>query len=97
MTVFIDKDYKCHVSDDGAMTAVETDFFDNKCAAFIEGYRYIPQGETWINPQGVECSGVSPWKDYNILAAAQAQYEEMLPEMEDMRNSLNKFGVTDNE
>ena len=28
LVIYIDADFKCHVSDDGTMTAVETDFFD---------------------------------------------------------------------
>ena len=43
MTIYIDNDYKCHVTDDGAMRVVETDFFDGKCAEFVEGYRYVPR------------------------------------------------------
>ena len=31
MTVYIDSDCKCHVSDDGTMTAVQTSFFDGMC------------------------------------------------------------------
>ena len=62
-TVYIDSKYRCHVSDDGTMTAVETDFFDGKCDAFVEGYRCIPGEMT------------APWKPYSELAAAQRQYE----------------------
>ena len=62
-TVYIDSKYRCHVSDDGTMTAVETDFFDGKCDAFVEGYRCIPGEMT------------APWRPYSELAAAQRQYE----------------------
>jgi len=30
-TIYIDSDFKCHVSNDDTMRAVETDFFDGKC------------------------------------------------------------------
>lgn len=30
MKIYIDSEYHCHVTDDGTMTAVETDFFDSK-------------------------------------------------------------------
>lgn len=81
-TIYIDADYKCHVANDGTMTAVETDFFDDKCTAFIEGYRFIPTGESWTREDGTVFTGemVAPWKDYNILAAYQQQYEEMMAE-----------------
>ena len=77
MTAYIDADFKCHVSDDGTMTAVETDAFDGKCPAYIEGYRYIPDGETWTRPDGVTFAGemVAPWKDWRELDAAQRDYE----------------------
>ena len=77
MMIYIDSEFKCHISNDGTMTAVETDFFDGKCAAFIEGYRFIPAGESWTREDGVVFTGemVAPWKPYSELAAAQAQYE----------------------
>lgn len=48
MIVYLDNDYKCHVTDDGTMRSYETDFFDGKCQAYIEGYRLVPEGETWV-------------------------------------------------
>lgn len=77
MTIYIDADFKCYVSDDGTMTAVQTDFFGGKCDTYIEGYRYIPAGETWTRPDGVTFSGemVAPWKDWRTLDAAQRAYE----------------------
>lgn len=76
-TIYIDSDFKCHTSNDGTMTAVETDFFDGKCDTFIEGYRIIPTGHSWIRGDGVVFHGemTAPWKPYSELAAAQAQYE----------------------
>ena len=77
MKIYIDSDFKCHTSNDGTMTAVETDFFDGKCDALIEGYRFIPAGESWTREDGVVFTGemVAPWKPYSELAAAQQQYE----------------------
>lgn len=78
MTIYIDSDYKCHVSNDGTMREFDVAFFDGKCQTFVEGYRYIPPGERWVRPDGVFFAGemISPWQDYNVLAAAQAAYEE---------------------
>ena len=75
--IYIDFDFKCHITDDGAMTAVETDFFDGKCAAYIEGYRFVPAGESWTRQDGEVFHGemVSPWKDWRELDAAQRAYE----------------------
>ena len=101
MTVYIDADFKCHVSDDGAMTAVETDFFDGKCAAYIEGYRYVPSGEVWTRPDGVVFPGemVAPWKDWRQLDNAQRAYEReqyaaMEAELADARAALEILGVS---
>ena len=77
MTIYIDNDYKCHVADDGTMTAVETDVFDGKCNAYIEGYRFVPAGETWTREDGEVFEGcmVAPWVDWATLDAAQREYE----------------------
>ena len=77
MTIYIDNDYKCHVADDGTMTAVDTDDFDGKCAEYIEGYRLVPVGETWTRDDGALFSGemIAPWKPWSELDAAQREYE----------------------
>ena len=80
MKIYIDNDYKCHVSNDGTLREIETDFFDGKCDAFIEGFRFVPEGESWTRPDGVVFQGemVSPWKPYNELDAAQREHERQL-------------------
>lgn len=76
MKVYIDSEFKCHVSPGEGLREVEVSFFDNKCNEFVEGYRYIPSGSVWIREDGVEFAGemISPWKDYNELAMAQLDY-----------------------
>ena len=79
----IDSEYHCHTTNpDGTFREVETDFFDGKCDTFIEGYRYVPSGESWTRSDGVVFAGemIAPWKPYAELAAAQAQYEADLAE-----------------
>ena len=73
MTIYIDNDYKCHLSDDGARRAFDVPFFDGKCAEFIEGYRYVPSGESWTRADGEVFAGemIAPLRDYNELAAIQ--------------------------
>lgn len=73
MTIYIDNDYKCHVSDDGTRRAFDVPFFDGKCAEFIEGYRYVPSGETWTRADGEVFAGemIAPWKDYEQLSEIQ--------------------------
>ena len=76
-TIYIDSDFKCHTSNNGTMTAVETDFFDGKCDAYIEGYRFVPGGKTWVREDGMEFSGemIAPWKPWDELDKAQREYE----------------------
>ena len=76
-TIYLDSDFKCHVTDDGIMTAVETDFFDDKCDEYIEGYRFVPSGSTWTREDGEVFEGmmISPWKPWNELDDAQREYE----------------------
>ena len=98
MIIYIDTDYKCYTESAEDRTAVESAFFDGKCKTFIEGYRYVPQGQTWTRSDGVVFAGemVAPWKDYSALAAAQAGYEEAAAELQDMKEALNLLGVNAN-
>lgn len=75
--IYIDYEFKCHPSDNGNMTAVETDFFNGKCEAFIEGYRFVPAGESWTRADGKVFNGemITPWKSYAELDVAQRKYE----------------------
>ena len=93
MKIYIDNDYKCHVTDDVSMAAVEAEFFDGKCDEFIEGYRFVPAGESWTRSDGEVFAGemIAPWKDYAELDAAQREYER--EQMEDMREALRVLGV----
>lgn len=79
-TIYIDAEFRCHTENDGTMTAVETDFFDGKCAEFIEGYRFVPTGESWTRSDGAVFTGemIAPWKPYSELDAAQRAYEREL-------------------
>lgn len=92
--IYIDAEFKCHVADDGTMTAVETNVFDGKCDAFIKGYRFIPAGESWTREDGTVFRGemVAPWKPYSELDAAQRQYER--EQAADMQAALEILGVS---
>lgn len=105
MRIYIDNDYKCHDSNpEGTYTAVETDFFDGKCAAYIEGYSVVPAGESWTRPDGAVFTGemIAPWKDWRELDAAQRAYEReqftsMAAELADAKAALEMLGVTADE
>jgi hypothetical protein len=92
-TIYIDNDFKCHVLDDGTMKKVETSFFDGKCTAFIEGYRFVPTGEKWTRSDGVVFVGemIAPWKDYSELIIAQYNYEKQ--KLDEYKESLKILGV----
>lgn len=79
-TIYLDSDFKCHIFGDDTMTAVETAAFDGKCDTYIEGYRFVPSGKTWVREDGVEFSGemVAPWKPWQVLEEAQREYERQL-------------------
>jgi len=92
-TIYIDSDFKCHITDDGTMTAVETDFFDGKCDTFVEGYRFVPSGETWTREDGELFRGemIAPWKPYAELDKAQREYEKQL--IAEYAEALKTLGV----
>ena len=94
--IYVDVDYKCHTENADGRTAVETDFFDGKCTEFIEGYRFVPAGQTWTRSDGAVFTGemVCPWTDYAALDAAQREYERQ--QLADMKAALALLGVTDN-
>lgn len=96
MKIYIDFDFKCHTTNTGELREVGTDFFDGKCTAFIEGYRFVPAGEMWTRSDGEVFTGemISPWKDYNVLAAFQEMYEAMNAELADADAALAELGVT---
>lgn len=93
-TVYIDTEFKCHAIDDGIMRPVETDFFDGKCDAFVEGYRFIPSGESWVRSDGVVFNGemISPWKDYSEIEQSQRDYERQM--LTEYAEALKTVGVT---
>lgn len=92
MTIYIDSDYKCYTSASDGRKAVETNFFDGKCPEWIESFRFVPVGETWMREDGEVFIGemLAPWKDLSEAYAAQAayvtaqntQYEAALSEIE---------------
>lgn len=92
-TIYIDSDFKCHVTNDGTMRAVETDYFDRKCDTLIEGYRFVPTGESWTRNDGAVFYGemICPWKPYAELDVAQREYERRL--LAEYAEALRTVGV----
>ena len=95
MIVYIDSEFLCHISNTGGLTPVETTAFDGKCSRYIEGYRFIPAGQSWTRSDGVVFTGemVAPAEDSRILEAAQAAYEQAQAENADALAALEVLGV----
>ena len=96
MTIYIDDDFKCYTSKNDGLQPIETTVFDGKCAKYIEGYRFVPEGQTWTRDDGVQFTGpmVSPHKDYDILAAYQEQYQENSAELQEANSAMAVFGFS---
>lgn len=91
MKIYIDSEFKCHVAPGDGLTAVETDFFDGKAPGFVEGYRFVPEGQSWTREDGAVFAGemVSPWKDWEELDGVQRAYErEMVQSLESRNEEL---------
>lgn len=103
MIIYIDGDFKCHVSAAEGRREIETGFFNGKCPEWIESYRFVPAGETWTREDGEVFAGaemISPWKDLGEAYAAQTAYvEQQLSTAQaqavDMQAALNVLGVTE--
>lgn len=93
MIIYIDDEHKCHTSNEnGTFRKFDISFFDDKCDEFIEGYRYCPEGESYINQYGRVYDGecIVPWKPYIELENAQREYEKQrLLEYKNMQLELN--------
>ena len=81
-TIYIDSEFKCHVSDDGTMMAIETSAFDGKCDAFVEGFCY-DDSKGYVQ--------IYPWRDYNELDVAQREYEKV--QLADYKAACARLGV----
>lgn len=92
MIIYIDSDYKCYTSSADGLASIETDAFDGKCSAYIEGFRYIPSGSTWTRSDGMTFQGemITPWKPWAELDAAQKEYEreQRITELESQNGML---------
>lgn len=83
MLIYIDNDCRCHAENDGTMRPFDAPDFDGKCKGFIEGHRYVPEGETWTRSDGIEFKGemIAPFIDYKKLEKAQLTYEKEQAEL----------------
>lgn len=77
MMIYIDNEFKCHVSPGEGLLPAETDLLDGMCTEYIEGFRYIPTGESWTREDGEVFHGemLAPWKPWGELGVAQLDYQ----------------------
>lgn len=77
MKLYLDSDFRCHLTDGGGMRPFETDLLDGKCKEYVEGYRIVPDGETWTAEDGTVLRGFlfCPAVEIGTLEYAQRQYE----------------------
>lgn len=96
MQIYIDNDFKCHMLPGDGLALAESEFFNGKCARYIEGYRFIPTGGSWTRSDGTVFAGemIAPAEDSRILEAAQAAYEEAKAENADALAALEVLGVS---
>lgn len=93
-TIYIDSDFMCHITDDGTMTEVQLEEFDDLCNNAIGLMRYVPENETWIRPDGRVIHGIFiQATDSAKIDAYQRQYMEDQAQMADMQNALEILGV----
>ena len=93
-TIYIDSEFKCHITNlDETFREVQTNFFDGKCVTFIEGYRFVPDGETWTSNDGTIFHGemATPWIDYYELDNIQIKYERQ--QLIEYNEILSELGV----
>lgn len=79
MIIYIDSDFKCHTTNpNGVFREFDVPFFDGKCQRFVEGYKYCPDGESYVGKYGDVFRGecIVPWKPYFELDAAQREFEQ---------------------
>ena len=76
-------EFKCHATNpDSTFREVESEFFDGKCAEFIEGYCY-DDSKGYVQ--------IYPWKPFRDLDIAQRKYEKQ--QLEECLEALWVMGV----
>lgn len=94
-TYYLDPDFRVWFDDsEGRIPWEDTQgFFNNKCRAFIEGFRVIPEGMEWTASDGTRYTGlmIAAAVDFSKLDEAQREYERQ--EMADMQEALAMLEV----
>lgn len=91
MTIYNDADYKAYTEPEDGRSAVETSVFDSMPAPVIGCHRYIPEGKTWISPEGLEIHGefIQMCVTEKELDDAQREYERQ--QLADYEQALSEI------
>ncbi len=83
-TIFLDPEFKCHLTNDGTMLEVQTDVFDIYTSKAVECFRFVPKGHTWIGADGRERHGefIQAFRSGEVITAYQEQYEADAAQLE---------------
>ena len=80
--LYLDGNYIAHAEQDTEGLRIPWEdscgFFTAKCPAFIEGYRVVPEGKTWIREDGAVFTGlmIAPVVNPTILQTLQAVVDD---------------------
>ena len=85
MILYLDSDYLCHMEPAVGRTAVQTDAFNGKCKTYIEGFRFVPSGQSWTRSDGKVFHGemIAPAVNYSVLVEAQRNYDDGIDSLDD--------------
>ncbi len=101
MKVYIDHDFKCYTEQNINNDLIETqmDTFADKSDKYIEGLRFVPEGQTWVRADGKVFEGemVAPWRDSDVLEEfdvivkelEQKHEEEIEPMITQIKSALD--------
>ena len=94
-TIYLDSNFAVHLEQQEGLLPFETDFFDGMCDTLVEGYRIVPDGESWTRQDGKVFAGemIAPLQWTDVLEAAQGEYEKAQATIADMEQALNELGV----
>lgn len=87
-------DKKCSPEYTEGCTSIETDFFDDKCKSYIEGYLFIKGGSVH---KGIKCTCDTfiPSVSFSHLMRVQDEVAELNAKYVDACAALEKVGVSD--
>ena len=88
MTVYIDENFLCHTKFAEGRRAFQLPFFQGKCDRFVEGYRYLPPGETWGGFRG---EMLCPAENFELLSLAQQVYDSLQPQLNELRERFESI------